>query len=924
MKNGRGIHALPLGGQRRETWVAVAKRSVVWGGLVAASSLANPSFGQDGAVGDPVKVADPVVAPVTSKKTEKIRITGSRIRRTDSEGSSPVTVIDAEQIERSGAPTLAELLRNGTGSPTGNFAGSSGFIRSGSATADLLGIGSGRTLVLLDGKRLPVDQSIGAVNIDNIPLSIIDRIEMLRGGASAVYGADAVGGVVNIITKKNYVGNEAKLNASVPTHGGGESVSAQATSAFTFGNTGNVMITAGLSRTKEILERNRDIRAGVAPRDYTLAHAPNGTFAYRRLQLDDQGDVAGATAWQPSPNCPQGARLATNPDAPQNIYCAGHRKDSKGWFTPRSEEGYVTARVGTSLTSAVDLSAVAIYNQKDSLVNWGNYLVTTENPIYGGGIRLSAAKARALGLEAADGELVELRVRSDDMEDRINRNLDKTYGGNVTLEADLNTWTWSMNLGHFTSTNERYFGNVLNKNNQIALLHSKVDPDYIPIDPNRDNSLLSSIYDDLSSREQSRGNTVDANFSRELFNLPGGPLTIVVGSAYAHEGYIQTPDKRDLELIEDAEEPVYTGTAGVAGEGQRNVSSVYTEVNAPVTPKAEVSLALRADNYSDFGLTTNYSFGSKYKVLDSLLLRFNVASSFRAPKLSDIHRESGGGYVYVLDREWIKVQNEKGYAYDDDAEHQIYVDSPGNEDLDPETGRSYTIGAVMEPFENVSLLVDYIGVHLKDTFSQDDIQDIVDDYYSSGRKNPGINEVSFADEGYISRISAPEQNQGSLEVYAINTDLEASAKAGDFDLGLNTGYFRYLSYRQQDRPDEPIRQLKGYKGYPIWRLNNTFSVGAAGHTVALSSSTIARQTDDPVATEFRQGRRYHAVSEYTRYDASYKWSTQSYDFLLGVYNVMDKLGGLDDSDSLNLAESSTSYLYSKKGRSYFTGITSRF
>ena len=727
-----------------------------------------------------------------SKKAEKIRVTGSRIKRVDLEGTAPVTVMDREEIEASGETSVADLLRGTTSSPGGNFAGTSGYIRSGSATVDLLGIGSNRTLVLLDGLRLPVDQSIGAVNVDNIPLAMVEKIELYSGGASAIYGADAVGGVVNIITKKDYSGTEATTKISIPVNTGGEVLEVFALGAYNLTRDTKLTLSAGYKKTEEIIDTDRNYSKGRPPRDYTLSNAPKGTFSYRVYGEEGPGN------WNASPNCPTENQRVTVPTEPDNVYCAGPRNTLSSWDTPKSDERYLSTRIDTRVNNDVSASFLALFNEKNSETNWGNYMRTSRHPIYGQGILLSSANAARYGINVAEEEVVEIFVNSTDMEDRINQNRDRTYGGVATVDADFGEWTWTTSMNYYRSTNKRDFLNVLNKEKQISLLHpddNPVDPAYLPLDPGRNPDLLAGIYDDLASNEKSSNSVAETFLSREIMDLAGGPLTVGFGVSFTREEYEQNPDARDQAFMPQFLVPVYTGSAAVSGKGDREIGSVFAEVSAPLTTAIEVSSAIRYDEYSDFGGTFNYSLGGKLKATDNLMFRSQVASSFKAPLLSLMHEEGGGGYIYIEDENWCTREREvRGNVCEPGSTHQIFVDSPGNPDLKEETGKSYTIGVVFEPAQNVAITSDYIGIHLENSFNRDDVQDIVDDHYKG---NPtGDNDIKTDDDKIISSISAPYQNMGKTEVYASKTELDAATKVAGVRLGWNTSYFRYLSYKE--------------------------------------------------------------------------------------------------------------------------------
>jgi iron complex outermembrane receptor protein len=194
------------------------------------------------------------------KRTERIEVTGSRIRRIDVETSAPVQVIDKKEIQQSGVVSLGDLFRkSASSSPTGNFSGSSGYVSAGAATIDLLGLGGSRTLVLLNGKRMPSIGGLDSVNIDNIPVGIIDRIEILSGGASAVYGADAVGGVVNIITRKEFTGTEFSFFKSFTENDGGDELEMSIAHGIPLGDNGSAILSAGYRKRNRIDKRDRDL-----------------------------------------------------------------------------------------------------------------------------------------------------------------------------------------------------------------------------------------------------------------------------------------------------------------------------------------------------------------------------------------------------------------------------------------------------------------------------------------------------------------------------------------------------------------------------------------------------------------------------------------------------------------------------------------
>ncbi|SUI50953.1 Outer membrane cobalamin translocator [Shewanella putrefaciens] len=198
------------------------------------------------------------IAAEDGAKVERIEVTGSRIKRTDMEGSSPVTTIDASQIEKTGELSITDVLRRSNLNSFGSFSERSGSSAQSQATINLRGAGSDRTLVLLNGKRMPGSPTLGgtAVNLNTIPTAAIERIEVLTDGASAVYGSDAVAGVVNIILKQGYEGLEVSATATQPTQDGGEEWKTHIVGG-TVGEKGNVTFSFEHLNREIIYQRDR-------------------------------------------------------------------------------------------------------------------------------------------------------------------------------------------------------------------------------------------------------------------------------------------------------------------------------------------------------------------------------------------------------------------------------------------------------------------------------------------------------------------------------------------------------------------------------------------------------------------------------------------------------------------------------------------
>src|SRR5687768_12262661 len=195
---------------------------------------------------------------------ERIEVTGSRIKRADVEGALPVTVIDREELELSGDNSVADFLRNTTFNSFGSFRPQSGSSAQSVATVSLRGLGSGRTLVLIDGRRLPNAPSIGqGQDLNSLPLAAVERIEILSDGASAIYGSDAIGGVINVITRKDFNGVELTVGMGDPKQPGGETEEGSAIFGIA-GDRGNMIAGVSYNNRGIIFQGDRPFSSGGA------------------------------------------------------------------------------------------------------------------------------------------------------------------------------------------------------------------------------------------------------------------------------------------------------------------------------------------------------------------------------------------------------------------------------------------------------------------------------------------------------------------------------------------------------------------------------------------------------------------------------------------------------------------------------------
>jgi len=872
------------------------------------------------------------------KKEERMEVVGSRLRRVDVETAAPVVIVEKEQIEKSGAASVGDYFRkSAAASPTGNFAGGSRYVSSGAATIDLLGVGAARTLVLLNGRRIPTLPGLGSVNVDNIPTGAIERIEVLAGGASAVYGADAVGGVVNIITKKEFRGSEVSLFTNVPQGAGGTERLATATTGLSIGDDTNLILSVGGRQRDPIDKRKRDLSFADDPAFlYTNFAAPVGTYSYR--PLNKVGDKIVRGDMRASDNCAPQNRRTISPSTPNDVYCTGLRSELPTELTPKKDEFFGSVILNSNLGSDWNLSGILTYSDSKNTSSSGRVNYMSTDPVTNAPVILTAAKAQQLGLVIdPQTEFVQLYAPVAESVDRLQVNHYKNSVAAAKVEGEiLGGWRLQSGLSYTSSqvqrvgqkyrNSETLHNLYFNENASELALVKGADPKFIPIDPARNSADFGSIFVDLKAEEFSDNTTWDAFIDRQLFNLPGGPLAVSIGVQASQETFKQTPDVRDI-AENSAKLALYAGTYSNRGEGSRTSRAIAAEFAAPVASIVDLEGALRLDNFSDFGDAVNYGLGTKVTVVDGLALRGRYATSFKAPNLDYMHQEGGGGYISLVDQTWCDTEKAAGRPCSTPV-HQIYIDSVGNKDLDPEQGLNYSAGIVFEPIDGLTLISDYHAISLKKTFGSDNLQSIVDGWYENNAGNKeggkvfGANDVRVNADGVITSLGVPTRNMGRTEVRAVMSEANYQQAVGKFTFLVNTEYARMLSYKEADNEDTPLRQKLGYIGVPRWRWNNTLGAGFGDSSLTFYGRTIAAMVTDPeTASTFSRDAK---VSPYTEFDATLATAIDKTSLQLGVNNIMNTIGGVYDGNAARAEDVASQSLYSYVGRSYFARVTQSF
>lgn len=800
------------------------------------------------------------------ERTEKIEVTGSHIKRIDTEGVSPVTTITRKDIEKTGYNSVSDVLRDNTSNSFGSMREASGSNAAGNAEVNLRGLGSSNTLVLLNGQRLPSDAVTGAVDLNMIPLAAVERVEILKDGASAIYGSDALGGVVNIITRKDFSGNEVSVKQSMPQMAGG---------ARTDLGLVNGVNTEKLSMVNVLQFRDNKV---VNSRDRTWTDHNVSTLgapgSYRNA-----GDV-----WHADPNCPPGL-LKTNASG---TYCTFNTSDFSTELPSLQQIG-ILSESNYEVSSTVKLKGRIGGTRR--MVKWSYAPAPGQFVIPG-------ASAPALP-GATPGQDLQVRYRLSDLGTRDSEVL--TYGGNALLGANIQVASgWSLDV---TATHNRIYTDNRGVNGYAltqTLIDNIANGTYRPFDTGSKGTLENARYVP-SEITKSQITTADAQTSGEILQLPAGPLAMAVGIQAAYQEYEDRYDDRSVA------NEVF-GNAGSSGRGSRSSQAAYTEFSVPAATGLEVQLAGRFDHYSDFGNTFNPKLAAVYHISKDLLVRGSVGTGFKAPLMQELYAASSESYETFVDRVACQAEQQAGGATDSCLPQQYEVRGNGNPGLKQQTAISYNVGSVYQATRDLSFGADWFLTNTKNVVG-------IDYGDLTAAEAAGINVSQYGvtvtrdSNGYIVNIQAPLQNLSAQDVSGI--DLSVGYRLGKFKISSEQSQLFY--FKEQGFPGTPKRDKLGEAGRPKWRNTTTLSYRPLDqHTVNLMAGTIGGQK--------KAVEENGTLSHYTSLDLQYVYAMKSSEFTFGVMNVLGTTPPLDDSNPKPLDTT----LYDQIGRQFLASYKIKF
>ena len=692
----------------------------------------------------------------------EVVVTGSRIVRSDVESVSPITVITAQQIQNSGSIDLGDILRRDPAIGSGGVGKSQNLFGGGAQVVDLRNLGSTRTLVLIDGHRYSLFtdslQNEGQ-DLSFIPIAMIDRLEVLRDGASTAYGADAVSGVVNFLLRKDFEG--ADISAQYGVSGQGDANSYRVSGVIGAGNDrGHVMLGVDVQKQNELFQRDRGLTAysffiGTTPLVGSSA-APGA-----KLYDNNTGDLVECfnnTGGIAAGSCPRwdysnNQSLITGSKI-YDISAAGHY----------------------AITDNVELYGTVIYGNRSSVNDLAAqplFAFSTVGPYLGGLTIPATSTNNPYGVDLA------LQWRPNQYALRHSTDVGQQLWGTVGLKGDFPgaKFHWDIGTTYSRTTSDNFTESVPNAVHLQRLLDTSqcaADAICAAAGPIANVQNFFAGTETLSAAQQAYGFYKQSEFSTfttsqtvgtisgPVFTLPAGDLSVALGGEYRRES-----GKAVSDPVTASGES--TANAVFDTSGQFNVKEAFVEIEAPLIKdmpfiqKATLNVQGRYSDFSNFGSTWNYKLGLDWSVNSSLRLRATLGTSFRAPNVVELYGGGVQSYDFIIDpcdtssgpvtgqTATNCAATGAGPTYTQPAPQLLDL-SGGNPALKPEKGRSWTIGAALTPtfLPNFQATVDYYHIKLTDTIARPDLSMILANCYAD--PTLAARATNIADECYQSNI----------------------------------------------------------------------------------------------------------------------------------------------------------------------------
>jgi iron complex outermembrane receptor protein len=870
--------------------------------VAVAAALGASSFALSG----PVLAQDAV--DESGEPIEEIVTTGSRIKRSTNTQSQEIITFTIEDMELAGDISVADALRSSTMNTLGSFRESSGNSAQSNATLNLRGVGSARTLILINGRRVVGSPSLGGggtVNLNMIPFSAVDRIEVIADGASAIYGSDAIAGVVNIILKKNYDGLRFQARYGDRDRDDGSETSVSLTAGAT-SDRGSVTMGIEYDSRDPIFDADRDFtKANWFDSDgdgYVTGYAETVGVSFYGFTVfnpdyDDTlaFDPNNTASWEviPGNNCPF---AQPGGDTFNNGFIGAVKSDlvfgpDTGYYC-----GYAFALVSANRASMerVNTYVSAEYELTDDISVFADVIIG-QNESFGRYAPPAApgptipGDPRNEGIDAPSGYFrwVDIGTRDNVVNDNFT---DINFGAKGDL-TDSISWDLNYTYSNYVSSSVgQYYLSY-------AGLEYNINYDITDFETFVNNLKITTLNDDRQKLEK-----VFAGMQFDLFELSGGTASAYVAAEYYTVDYAALVDAQ-------SEAGLVGGSAGNSARGERDVTAFAAEAIFPVTDYLELDAAIRYDEYSDFGNATSPRVGATMEVpgVDGLILKASYGQGFRAPDLSDLYGATSFSAESATDNYGCQLA---GQSPCPSRQFDTYIGS--NPNLDAEKSETFSFGVEYTFFDTVKASVNYFDLTLEDAILYTSAQDQLDVDFQTSGGNP---QVTRSASGSVTRIEAGFQN-GVVDLNREVVDLAASASL-DSSFGLWSANFNWSHYLNYDSEVSygtgDLYNAVGALGFPENRMNFLLRWELGDSWFSSLNIDYIGENKSTISDEVWDG--------WTTANLSVGYATDNWGtFTVGATNLTDEDPILDESTGEMVAE----YIYDHTGRVWFARYSIEF
>ena len=820
------------------------------------------------------------------------QVTGSRILRSDLQGASPIDIITSVELERSGAQSLSDILKfvpAVSGNSTSTAVSNGG---DGTATITLRGLPANNTLVLINGQRVAFDGLAGdSVDLNTISPHNIERIEILKDGASAIYGADAIAGVVNIITKQDYDGFLFDQYYGQSSKKDVETVNTHMQWGLNLEN-GGFIVSANYYKQNGLFSRDRELSASADGRSLGGIDSRTSATGSSRITLNDGHTVILDELARPPVNgsVPEHFRLATDEDLFDH-----HTQTSS--ISP-SERGSLFFAGNYDFTPDLNFRLDASYSEtqaKITLASTPIYTAFLENPI---------TVAADNIYNPFDQEIEDIRRRVLELPPREQHNTSDNTRVVLSLEGMTAGVNWDTHVFWNRTRAEETLSGLVDGKRVEQAIGPAANCQGIEIDGCEPLNLfgpsLSMSAEQVSfieTQNQSEGHSTLSGFNLNadlaLATTAAGTLFMATGLEFREESSSLTPVLDEGE----SQENVIGGVLTNPTEGSRNIAETYVELQAPLVHNLkgvyslDLEAAIRYSHYSDFGTNTAPKVGLRYRPIAELLMRSTYSEGFRAPSIDELYKEGFQTQAFLTDPCSVadNVSVLPGCSQQSDPTRtQFLTEFSGAKNLKAEQSQNATFGFYWTPYAipGLSLSGDWFWIDQSNVVDADP-QTIVD---QNALGNDFGSLVNRNDSGNITKVFAPFINIGTRTIRGLDVTANYKIPASPIQLSFNASHIN--QYLVQLNDNSELRDIagtfsdaatEGDGAIPKWKANAGIHATLKQHDFSYSVHYV-----DSMQEELRDTANSRTIQSWTTHDVQYAYFWRhSLKLTLGIDNIFD-------------------------------------